>query len=86
VSIRDRIRPGTSIKHLPATQDDPQRRRPDISRASELLGWAPRFSLDQGIAETIEYFRAALKAEGAEVVGDEGAAAPKPPRVSSDEP
>lgn len=41
-----------------AVQDDPKRRRPDISRAKELLGWQPRWNVRKGIQETAEYFRA----------------------------
>jgi dTDP-glucose 4,6-dehydratase len=37
--------------------DDPQRRRPDISRAQKLLGWQPVISLEEGIKKTIPYFR-----------------------------
>lgn len=40
--------------------DDPQRRRPDISRARQILNWEPNISLDEGIARTIPYFRAKL--------------------------
>ena len=39
-------------------QDDPPRRRPDIAKARQLLGWKPSVSLDQGLSETIAYFRA----------------------------
>jgi UDPglucose 6-dehydrogenase len=39
-------------------QDDPPRRRPDIAKARQLLGWEPVVSLDQGLSETIAYFRA----------------------------
>jgi len=39
------------------TKDDPQVRRPDISRAREVLGWEPQVSLDEGLGHTIEYFR-----------------------------
>jgi len=38
-------------------QDDPQRRRPDISLASEALGWEPRIPLEKGLIKAIEYFR-----------------------------
>lgn len=37
--------------------DDPRIRRPDISRAQEILGWTPRVSLEQGLRQTIEWFR-----------------------------
>jgi nucleoside-diphosphate-sugar epimerase len=38
--------------------DDPKRRRPDISKAKEVLGWEPRWSVRKGIQETVEYYRA----------------------------
>ena len=38
--------------------DDPKRRRPDISRAKEVLGWQPRWNVRRGIQETVEYYRA----------------------------
>jgi dTDP-glucose 4,6-dehydratase len=39
------------------TKDDPQVRRPDITRARTLLGWEPQVSVDEGISRTIDYFR-----------------------------
>ncbi len=45
-------------KELP--QDDPTRRRPDISRAQHELDWEPRVGLEQGLAATIDYFRTEL--------------------------
>jgi UDP-glucuronate decarboxylase len=47
----------SSLRYLPLPVDDPQRRRPDIGRAKELLGWAPRVPLDRGLLDTIAYFR-----------------------------
>lgn len=44
------------FKELPV--DDPKQRRPDITKARELLGWEPKVSLEQGLMETIKYFRA----------------------------
>lgn len=38
-------------------ESDPQRRRPDITKARHLLGWEPRIDLNEGIAKTIPYFR-----------------------------
>jgi dTDP-glucose 4,6-dehydratase len=37
--------------------DDPQRRRPDITRAKEILKWEPKISLEEGIRKTIPYFK-----------------------------
>jgi dTDP-glucose 4,6-dehydratase len=41
-------------------ESDPQRRRPDITRARTILGWEPNFSLDDGLLKTIPYFRQKL--------------------------
>ncbi|MGH9040808.1 MAG: UDP-glucuronic acid decarboxylase family protein [Acidimicrobiia bacterium] len=49
--------PGITFEPLP--QDDPVRRRPDISRAEQVLGWRPRVTLPDGLARTVEWFRAA---------------------------
>jgi UDP-glucuronate decarboxylase len=48
-----------SFTDLPV--DDPMQRKPDISRAQSLLGWAPRTSLKEGLARTIPYFAACLQ-------------------------
>jgi UDP-glucuronate decarboxylase len=45
------------IENRDLPTDDPAQRRPDISRARDLLQWQPRVSLDSGLARTIEYFR-----------------------------
>lgn len=50
-----RARSKIVFKSLP--QDDPRQRRPDITKASQLLGWRPKISLAQGLVQTIEYFR-----------------------------
>lgn len=42
---------------LPMPSDDPQQRKPDISKAKELLGWSPKVNLEEGLERTIEYFR-----------------------------
>lgn len=49
------------IKHLPLPQDDPKQRRPNIERAKAVLGWEPTIALRDGLARTVEYFRAELK-------------------------
>ncbi len=41
----------------PKRQDDPERRRPDIRKAQEKLGWTPRVGLEDGMTRTIEWFR-----------------------------
>ncbi|MGA2125951.1 MAG: UDP-glucuronic acid decarboxylase family protein [Xanthobacteraceae bacterium] len=44
------------IVHQALPEDDPRQRRPDISRAEELLGWRPTIALHDGLRRTIEYF------------------------------
>jgi len=46
---------GTAFEPLP--ENDPRIRRPDISKARRVLGWEPRVSLDEGMRETIAWFR-----------------------------
>ena len=45
------------LEHRPLPSDDPTRRRPDISRATKLLGWSPSIQLAEGVADTIAWFR-----------------------------
>jgi UDP-glucuronate decarboxylase len=54
----------SAIVHRPLPKDDPVRRRPDISRAQQLLGgWGPRVALEEGLAATIDYFRGVVAEE-----------------------
>jgi UDP-glucuronate decarboxylase len=53
----------SKIVHKPLPVDDPQRRRPDISRARELLGWQPEVPLSEGLAKTIAWFSQSLTEE-----------------------
>jgi UDP-glucuronate decarboxylase len=48
------------IIHAPLPQDDPVRRRPDISRATAELGWEPSVPLQEGLRKTIDYFEELL--------------------------
>ena len=48
------------IVHRPLPQNDPRQRRPDISRAQELLSWQPRTPLKEGLIRTIAYFEKLL--------------------------
>jgi len=47
----------SEIKHMALPEDDPLRRRPDISLAEKELGWKPSVVLDDGLQKTISYFR-----------------------------
>lgn len=57
VTERPRTR-RSEIVYTDAVVDDPPRRRPDITRAREELGWSPRWGIEVGIEETIKYFAA----------------------------
>ncbi|HWW82724.1 MAG TPA: NAD-dependent epimerase/dehydratase family protein, partial [Vicinamibacterales bacterium] len=47
----------SSIVYRPLPTDDPKVRQPDITRARTLLDWEPKVGLEQGLVETINYFR-----------------------------
>lgn len=60
--IRSLIVPASDSKaspivKLPATKDDPKQRKPDITRAWDVLRWKPRTTVDEGVAKTILYFK-----------------------------
>jgi dTDP-glucose 4,6-dehydratase len=56
--IIKKLCPSTSdLKFLPIPEDDPKRRKPDISKAIELLKWQPKTSLEQGLKNVIDRFR-----------------------------
>ena len=49
------------IVHRPKPEDDPRQRRPDISKAHDVLSWAPRTDLSDGLIRTIAYFEELLR-------------------------
>lgn len=51
----------SKIVHEAEVEDDPQRRKPDITRAKHILNWEPKVLLDDGLRMTVEYFRQELK-------------------------
>lgn len=51
---------GIVFKDADRLESDPQRRRPDITRARTILGWEPHISLEEGLLKTIPYFRQKL--------------------------
>jgi UDP-glucuronate decarboxylase len=52
-----------NIIHEGLPKDDPQRRRPDTTRAKETLDWQPRWSVKMGLSEMVRYYKAKM-AEG----------------------
>ena len=57
--------------YRPLPLDDPRRRKPDISRAIELIGWRPRVGLEEGLARTIAWFEDEAKAVPSTIYDDE---------------
>ena len=60
--IQEKVKTNSNTVFKPLPINDPTQRKPDISRAGELLSWQPEISLEQGLDKTIEYFRSNLKA------------------------
>ena len=61
--IKELLNSPSKIVFKPLPQDDPKRRRPDITKAKSVLNWQPKTSLKEGLAKTIEWFREKLKKE-----------------------
>ena len=57
----------SEIVFMPLPQDDPLRRRPDITLAQNLLGWSPKISLREGLERSLQYFAACIENENARV-------------------
>ncbi len=51
---------GSRLVYKPLPQDDPRQRQPDITLAQNTLGWTPQINLEDGLKETIDYFRRVL--------------------------
>lgn len=64
-TIQDMVNPDVALKFEPLPQDDPRRRKPDITLAQQLLDWEPTVPLQDGLSRTIADFRQRL---GSEVV------------------
>ncbi|HEY9633364.1 MAG TPA: UDP-glucuronic acid decarboxylase family protein [Coleofasciculaceae cyanobacterium] len=56
-AVQKLVNPDAEIIFKPLPQDDPQRRRPDITKAQSLLGWQPTVPLQEGLKLTVEDFR-----------------------------
>ena len=55
--IKEYLNSDSKIIYLNPMQDDPQKRKPNISRAKELLNWEPKVSFEDGLIKTIDYFK-----------------------------
>lgn len=54
----------SKIVHQPLPQDDPRQRKPDITKAKDLLGWMPTMALKEGLIKTIAYFEDMIRESG----------------------
>jgi UDP-glucuronate decarboxylase len=71
IELAEKVRAATGSKsqiaHKPLPADDPQRRCPDISKARRLLDWSPRVPLEEGLVQTVAYYREQLAQAAARV-------------------
>ena len=56
------------VEFRPLPQDDPTRRRPDISRARAVLGWSPQIAIEEGLRRTVQWFAGRADAVAAAAV------------------
>jgi UDP-glucuronate decarboxylase len=73
----------SEISFLPATQDDPTQRKPDITTAKRELGWEPKVTVKEGLEKTIAYFSRVLEESGEIIPTGQEASRPKPKIVES---
>ncbi|CAK9141981.1 unnamed protein product [Ilex paraguariensis] len=57
VVVKETIDPSAAIEFRPNTADDPHKRKPDISKARELLNWEPKIPLRQGLPLMVSDFQ-----------------------------
>lgn len=55
--VQDTIDPNAKIEFRPNTEDDPHMRKPDITKAKELLGWQPMVPLQEGLPMMVSDFQ-----------------------------
>lgn len=67
----------SKIVNMPASQDDPGQRRPDISTAKREINWAPKVKVEDGLKKTIDYFQRVLAEAGEIIPTGPGAAKPE---------
>jgi UDP-glucuronate decarboxylase len=61
-AVQAMVNPGAELIYKPLPQDDPQRRKPDITKAQTFLNWSPTVPLQEGLIRTVEDFRQRMEA------------------------
>ena len=59
-TVRDAVGSSSEIRFVSLPIDDPQLRRPDLTRARTILGWTPTVPLAEGLGRTVEFFRTVM--------------------------
>jgi UDP-glucuronate decarboxylase len=77
------IVPGGVITHAALPDGDPVRRRPDLTRARELLGYAPRVTLEDGLRGVVDDVRRRIHHNASQTTGDADGAVPQTKRGAS---
>lgn len=67
----------SEIRFLEKTQDDPSKRKPDISLAKKKIRWEPRVTVEEGLSKTIDYFQHVLDEAGEIIPTGPGASKPQ---------
>ncbi|KAF7837807.1 UDP-glucuronic acid decarboxylase 2-like [Senna tora] len=68
--VQETIDPNAKIEYRPNTEDDPHKRKPDISKAKELLGWQPSVSLRKGLPLMVSDFRQRIFGDSKDALGN----------------
>jgi len=75
--VKEQTGSQSAIRFLSKTQDDPSKRKPDISLAKQKLDWEPKMSVTEGLVNTIEYFQGVLDEAGEIIPTGPGASKPQ---------
>ena len=69
--MKEVIDPAAKITFKRNTEDDPHKRKPDITKAKELLGWEPKIALKQGLPFMVTDFRKRIFGDSNEALGED---------------
>mmetsp|Transcript_17961 Transcript_17961/g.27194 ORF Transcript_17961/g.27194 Transcript_17961/m.27194 type:complete len:392 (-) Transcript_17961:2258-3433(-) len=84
--IKDLTGSKSVIKHLPKTEDDPTQRRPDIATAKRELQWEPNVTVEEGLQQTITFFKSIIDEAGEIKPTGPGASKPQAKQESNKRP